>query len=193
MTPPPPKNFEICIANGALWIDLYLQLRAEISPIFSKIFHSSPATYFSHSVGLFLYRCRDKGSPIIIGGVSAPPPPPKKGGSGPPPPPYTRPWLTSQTGLCVAAPINSNIKSILSIVSMYISMKYQHYVDIHHHRIYEFVGISNFMLFLNKQTFDAPSNAGVQCIYARNVDISLTKTCKQLTIITESWHSNTFL
>ena len=29
-------------------------------------------------------------------------------------------------------------------------------------------------------------------LYARNVDISLTKTCKQLTIIMESWHSNTF-
>ena len=39
---------------------------------------------------------------------------------------------------------------------MYISMKYQHYVDMHHHRIYECVGISNFMLFVNKQTFDAP-------------------------------------
>ena len=41
---------------------------------------------------------------------------------------------------------------------MYISMKYQHYlyVDIHHHRIYEFVGISNFMLFVNKQPSDAP-------------------------------------
>ena len=88
----------------------------------------------------------------------------KRGGPDPPPP-HIRPWLTSQTGLCVAAPISSNIKSILSIVSMYISMKYQPYVDIHHHRIYEFVGISNFMLFVNKQTFDAPSNAGVQCIY----------------------------
>ena len=76
---------------------------------------------------------------------------------------------------------------------MYISIKYQHYVDIHHHRIYEFVGISNFMLFVNKQTFDVPSNAGVQCIYARNVGISLTKTWKQLTIIMESWHSNMFL
>ena len=68
-------------------------------------------------------------------------------------------------------------------------MKYQHYVDIHHHRIYEFVGISNFMLFVNKQTFDAPSNAGVQFIYACNVGISLTKAWKQLTIIMESWHS----
>ena len=52
--------------------------------------------------------------------------------------------------------------------------------------ITEFMGISNFMLFVNKQTFDAPSNAGVQCIYACNVDISLTKTCKQLTIIMET-------
>ena len=50
------------------------------------------------------------------------------------------------------------------------------------------------MLFVNEQTFNAPSNAGVQCIYmfARNVGISLTKTWKQLTIIMESWHSNIF-
>ena len=41
-------------------------------------------------------------------------------------------------------------------------MKYQHYVDIHHHRFYEFVGIPNVMLFISKKTFDAPSNAGVQ-------------------------------
>ena len=73
---------------------------------------------------------------------------------------------------------------------MYISIKYQHYVDIHHHRIYEFVRISNFMLFVNKQTFDASSDAGVQCVYGRNVGILLTKTWKQLTIIMESWHSN---
>ena len=39
------------------------------------------------------------------------------------------------------------------------------------------------MLFVNKQTFDAASNAGAQCIYARNVGMSLTKTWKQLTII----------
>ena len=46
--------------------------------------------------------------------------------------------------------------------------------------------------YLFKQTSDAPSNAGVQCIYARNVGISLTKTWKKLTIIIESWHSNIF-
>ena len=64
---------EILIANGAFWINLSHQLRAEISQIFSNIFHSSPATYF-----------------ILVGsywkkGGSAP----KKGGSGPhgPPPP----------------------------------------------------------------------------------------------------------
>ena len=37
---------EILIANGAFWINLSHQLRAEISQIFSNIFHSSPATYF---------------------------------------------------------------------------------------------------------------------------------------------------
>ena len=71
--PPPPEMFEICIANGAFWINLDHQLRAEILPIFSNIFHSSPATYFSHRecVGLFLYRRRDKG--VLL----------KKGGSAP--------------------------------------------------------------------------------------------------------------
>ena len=37
---------EILIANGAFCINLSHQLRAEISQIFSNIFHSSPATYF---------------------------------------------------------------------------------------------------------------------------------------------------
>ena len=69
---------------------------------------------------------------------------------------------------------------------MYISMKYQHNVDLQY-TITKFMGISNFMLFVNKQTFDAPSNAGVQCIYARNVDISLTQTWKQLTIMIQLW------
>ena len=60
MPPPPPEIFEICIANGAFWINLDHQLRAEISPSFSNIFHISPATYFSHGecVGLFLHRRR---------------------------------------------------------------------------------------------------------------------------------------
>ena len=35
-------------------------------------------------------------------------------------------------------------------------MNYQHYVEIHHNRINEFVEISNFMLLVSKQTFDAP-------------------------------------
>ena len=68
---------EILIANGAFWINLSHQLRADISQIFSNIFHSSPATYF-----------------ILVGsywkkGGSAP----KKRGSGPhgPPPPLDPP------------------------------------------------------------------------------------------------------
>ena len=56
--------------------------------------------------------------------------------------------------------------------AFYSKMKFQHSINIvncfhvyfhevstlcgHHHRIYEFVGISNFMLFVDKQTFDAP-------------------------------------
>ena len=49
-TCPPWKFLEICIANGAFWINLNYQLRAEISPIVSNIFHSSPATYFIENV-----------------------------------------------------------------------------------------------------------------------------------------------
>ena len=71
---------------------------------------------------------------------------------------------------------------------MYIAMKYQHYVDIHHHQIF---GHLKFHVIC-KQTNDTPSNIGVQFIYASNIGISLTKTWKQLTIIMESWYSNNF-
>ena len=37
---------EVFIANGAFWINLDHQLRAEILPIFINIVYSSPATYF---------------------------------------------------------------------------------------------------------------------------------------------------
>ena len=36
--PPPPEIFKILIANGAFWINLDHQLRADISPIFSEYF-----------------------------------------------------------------------------------------------------------------------------------------------------------
>ena len=39
-------EFEVFIANGAFWINLDYQLRADILPIFSYIVYSSPATYF---------------------------------------------------------------------------------------------------------------------------------------------------
>ena len=45
--PPPPRNLlEVFIANGAFWINLDHQLRAEMLPIVSSIVYSSPATYF---------------------------------------------------------------------------------------------------------------------------------------------------
>ena len=68
---------------------------------------------------------------------------------------------------------------------MYMSLKYQHYmyVDIHHHRIYEFVGISNFMLFVNKQNKHLmPPQMQESSVYMHVMLV--------LTIIMESWHSN---
>ena len=65
---------EILIPNGAFWINLSHQLRAEISQIYSNIFHSSPATYF-----ILVGPIEKRGGPLQ-----------KKGGSrphGPPPPP----------------------------------------------------------------------------------------------------------
>ena len=73
---PPRKCLEILIANGAFWINLSHPLRAEISQIFSNIFHSSPATYF-----------------ILVGSYW------KKGGSAPKKKgggvraPWTPPWI----------------------------------------------------------------------------------------------------
>ena len=63
-----------CIANGVFWINLDHQLRDTISQILSNIFHSSPATYFSHReyVGLVFFRRRDKEGVLLK----------KKGGGG---------------------------------------------------------------------------------------------------------------
>ena len=65
---------EILIANGAFWINLSHQLRAEISQIFSNIFHSSPAIYF---ILVWSY-WKKWGSAPKKGGVRTPwtPPPP---------------------------------------------------------------------------------------------------------------------
>ena len=74
---------EILIANGAFWINLSHQLRAEISQFFSYIIHSSPATYFM-LVGSYWKK---------EGGGSAPKKKGGGGGSGPHgPPPWVRPW-----------------------------------------------------------------------------------------------------
>ena len=77
-------NFcEVFIANGAFWINLDHQLRAESLPIFSDIVYSSPATYFilviSECDGLFLYRHKD-GVLLKNGGVRSHK---RGGGSGP--------------------------------------------------------------------------------------------------------------
>ena len=73
----PPDFVYVIIANGAFWINLDHQLRAEILPIFSNIVNSSAATYFILVIrecdGLFLYRRRHKeGVPLKKGGGSAP-------------------------------------------------------------------------------------------------------------------------
>ena len=148
---------------------------------FSNIFPSSPATYFSHRecVGLFLHRHRHKVGPIEKEGST-----PKKGGSGPmdPTPRSALVNLPKQVCIGVDAPrssLNNYCQLFPCIFPWNINIMY----TIRHHLITEFMGISNFMLFENKQTFDAPSNAGVQCIYARNAGISLTNTWKQFTII----------
>ena len=145
--PPPPEIFEMCIANGAFWINLDHQLRAEILPIFSNIFHSSHATYFSHRecVGLFLHRRRDKG--VLL----------KKGGSAP----------------RLDPPLVDLPKQVLVLLCIYVAV--MHFIQIQTFNKYcqlfpcifpwninitcmwtytitEFMGISNFMLFVNKQT-----------------------------------------
>ena len=187
MPPPPPEIFEICIANGAFWINFDHQLRAEILPIFSNIFYSFFVTYFSYRecVGLILYRRRDKGSPI------------EKGGSAP----------------HLDPPLVDLPKQVLVLLRLYVVVmhfiqiptfnKYCHLhvyfheistLHVHGHTPSPNLWICGDLEFhvIYKQTSDAPSNAGVQCIYACNVGISLTKTRKQLTIIMESWHSNIF-
>ena len=128
---PHPEVFEICIANGAYWINLDHQLRAEISPIFSN----SPATYCSHRECVGRRQLKKRGIW----------PPPRSALGWPP-----------KTGICVAVHIVLVMHFIqIPTFNKYCQLfpcKYQHYVDIHHHRIYEFVGISNVMLFVNKQT-----------------------------------------
>ena len=76
------------IANGALWINLDHQLRAENLPIVSNIVYNSAATYFIlvivNVMDCFWIDANTRGSVLKKGG-----PLPKKGGQDPmqPPPP----------------------------------------------------------------------------------------------------------